>query len=201
MERGKPIPVGCVVMAAGNAERFGKNKLSAVLDGKTLLARAFDAVPAELVHAVAVVTQYPEAEALANEYGFLCLRNDRPELGQSRTIRLGTEALQGTCGAIVYMVADQPLLRRESVASLIRVWREDPTRIVAAAHGGVRGNPCIFPAEFFPELCALTGDIGGSAVIRRHGDRLRLMETDPRELTDVDTPAALEQLKNESSMT
>jgi len=195
METREPIPVGCVVMAAGNAERFGENKLAAVLGGKTLLERALDVVPTELLQAVAVVTQYPAAEALTKEYGFLILRNDRPELGQSRTIRLGTEALQRVCGAIVYMVADQPLLRKESVVALIDAWREDPTRIVAAAHDGVRGNPCLFPAEFFPELCALTGDTGGSAVIRRHTDRLRLVETDPRELLDVDTEETLELLK------
>lgn len=195
MEPRETLPVGCVVMAAGNAERFGENKLDAVLDGKTLLARALGAVPAELLQSVVVVTQAPDAETLAEHYGFSCLRNDRPELGQSRTIRLGTEALRDDCRAIVYMVADQPLLRRESVAALIGAWREEPTCIVAAAHDGERGNPCIFPAEFFPELCALTGDTGGSAVIRRHGDRLRLVETDPQELLDVDTEEALELMK------
>ena len=60
------------------------------------------------------------------------------------------------------------------------------------AHSGVRGNPCLFPARFYPELFALTGDTGGSAVIRQHEDDLILLETDAWELTDVDTPAALE---------
>ena len=191
----RSIPVGCVVMAAGSAERFGDNKLAAALDGKTLLKRALDAVPAADLEAVAVVTQFSEAEALANEYGFLCRRNDRPDLGQSRTIRLGTEALRDRCRAIVYMVADQPLLFRASVAELIRVWRGHPDRIVAAAHDGVRGNPCVFPAEFFPELCALEGDTGGSDVIRRHADRLLLVEFEPQELLDVDTEDELELLK------
>ena len=200
MESRETPPVGCVVMAAGNAERFGENKLAAVLDGRTLLERALDAVPAEYLRSVAVVTQYPAAEELARRYGFLPLRNDRPDLGQSRTIRLGVEALQDACRAIVFLVADQPLLRRESVEKLIGAWREHPDRIVAAAHNGMRGNPCVFPAEFFPELCALEGDTGGSAVIRRHGDRLLLAELDPRELADVDTPDDLARLKTESSM-
>lgn len=201
MGTSQPISVGCVVMAAGNAVRFGKNKLAAVLDGRTLLRRALDTVPTEQLQAVAAVVQDSAAEDLVRRYGFLCLRNDRPELGQSRTIRLGTEALQETCRAIVYLVADQPLLRRESVETLIGVWHENPDRIVAAARGGVRGNPCVFPAEFFPELCALTGDVGGSAVIRRHEDRLLLVELDPRELTDVDTPDDLARLKSELSRT
>ena len=62
--------IGCVVMAAGDARRFGKNKLAAMLSGKTLIRRALEAVPAEEFHAVVVVTQYPEIEALAKEFGF-----------------------------------------------------------------------------------------------------------------------------------
>ena len=61
-------------------------------------------------------------------------------------------------------------------------------------HGGVRGNPCIFPARFFPELLALTGDVGGSRVIRAHEEALLLYEVDARQLSDVDTRASLDAL-------
>lgn len=186
-------PVGCVLMAAGDARRFGQNKLDTVIDGKTMIRRALDAVPADLLAAVCVVTQYDRVEKLAREYGFMCVRNPHPEMGQSHTVRLGTEALQDKCRAILYMVADQPYLRRESVAALLETWQVHPDRIVSAAHGGKRGNPCLFPGEYFPELCSLTGDVGGSAVIRRHADRLLLREMEERELRDVDTPADMEE--------
>jgi CTP:molybdopterin cytidylyltransferase MocA len=39
----------------------------------------------------------------------------------------------------------------------------------------------------------LTGDVGGSAVIRRHADCLLLREMEERELRDVDTPADMEE--------
>ena len=41
------LRIGCVVMAAGCGSRFGRNKLEAVVDGKTLLRRALEAVPKE----------------------------------------------------------------------------------------------------------------------------------------------------------
>ena len=63
--------------------------------------------------------------------------------------------------------------------------------------GGRRGNPCLFPARFFPELLALTGDCGGSRVIRQHEDELMLLEVDARELADVDTPQALAEVERE----
>ena len=190
------LRIGCVVMAAGNASRFGENKLAAVVDGRTLIERALDAVPSDHLAAVCVVTQYDGIEKMAALRGFRCIRNDRPGDGISRTVRLGTEALMEECGAILYLVCDQPFLRRESVASLINCFREDPGRIVSASHAGERGNPCIFPSKYFPELCALTGDVGGGSVIRAHKEDLTLFELDERELLDADTKEAFTSFSN-----
>ena len=61
--------IGCVVMAAGNARRFGDNKLAAQLRGRSLILRALEAVPAEKFDKVVVVTQYPEVMRDAIEFG------------------------------------------------------------------------------------------------------------------------------------
>ena len=183
------MKIGCVLLAAGNARRFGSNKLTAQLDGISLIRRAMDAVPGGLV--TVVVSQYPEILALAGEYGFAAIYNDAPELGLSRSIRLGLTPLLD-CDGVLFSVADQPWLKRESAEALTALWAQKPSKIAAMAHSGVRGNPCLFPARLYPELLALTLDTGGSAVIRQHEDDLILLETDAWELTDVDTPAALE---------
>ena len=191
--------LGCVVMAAGNARRFGANKLAAGVGGRSLVLRALEAVPAENFETVAVVTQYPEVMDLAEQFHFSAVRNKHPDWGISHTIRLGLEAL-GDCDGAMFLVSDQPLLRRESVRALADLWRAHPDRIAALAHGGVRGNPCIFPARFFPELLELREDHGGNTVIRRHEESLILLEVPAEELTDVDTPEALHRLgfKNEA---
>ena len=187
------MKIGCVVLAAGNARRFGSNKLNAQVEGVSLIRRALDAVPGGL--ATVVVSQYPDILALAGEYGFDALLNDRPELGLSRSVRLGLAHL-ADCDGVLFLVSDQPRLKRDSVEALAALWAQNPEKIAAMAHNGVRGNPCLFPARLFPELLALTGDRGGSAVIRHHEDDLILLETDAPELADVDTPAALEQVRN-----
>ena len=187
------MKIGCVVLAAGNARRFGSNKLNAQVEGVSLIRRALDAVPGGL--ATVVVSQYPDILALAGEYGFDALLNDRPELGLSRSVRLGLAHLTD-CDGVLFLVSDQPWLKRDSVEALAALWAQNPEKIAAMAHNGVRGNPCLFPARLFPELLALTGNRGGSAVIRHHEDDLILLETDAPELADVDTPAALEQVRN-----
>ena len=187
------LKLGCVVMAAGNARRFGENKLAAEVQGRSLIRRALEAVPPEDFYRVVVVTQYPEVLDLARSFRFTALRNEHPDWGISHTIRLGLEAL-GDCDGALFLVSDQPLLRRERVAVLAALWRAQPEKIAALAHNGVRGNPCLFPARFFPELLELQEDRGGNTVIRRHEEDLILLEAAESELTDVDTPEALREL-------
>ena len=79
-------------MAAGNAARFGENKLAATVNGKPLIEHALDAIPRESFSRVLVVTQHENVEAAAKKFGFETLRNEHPERGQSETIRLGTAA-------------------------------------------------------------------------------------------------------------
>ena len=188
------LRVGCLLMAAGNAERFGENKLlCAAIDGRSLIEHALDAIPRECFARTLVVTQYPEITALAKERGFETLQNEHPERGQSETIRLGTRALSD-CDAICFMVADQPLLRCETLAREVNFFSSHREHIVALGHNGVRGNPCLFPARFFPELLALEGDVGGSAVIKKHPDDLLLFEAPEEEMRDVDTKESLAAL-------
>lgn len=229
------LSVGCVVLAAGNAVRFGGDKLSAMLGERSLLERALDAVPAEEFCAVAVVTrkkhtaqkddttqngdkvaqkkdtaqngdkvdaQNGEEEDVwktAKRYGFTALSNPHPERGISGSVRIGLHAVTKSaasrpCDAVLFQTADQPLLRRETVRKLVRAWRKNPDKIAALAHNGVRGNPCVFPARFFPELLDLSGDRGGSVVMRRHPSDLILVETEEAELMDADTREDLERI-------
>ena len=178
------LRIGCVVMAAGNARRFGENKLAVQVQGKALFHRALEAVPAERFVRTVVVSQYPEVLELAHRMGFVPVPNRHPDWGISHTISLGLGKLP-EMDAALFQVADQPLLRRESVGRLVDFYREHPEHIAALGHDGVRGNPCLFPARLFPELLALQGDHGGNQVIRRHEEDLLLWEVPAPELTDV----------------
>ncbi len=184
---GKDLSIGCVIMAAGNSIRFGANKLESVVNGKTVIEHAFDAVPLSLKETTVVVTQYDSVETLARKYGFSCVRNTRPEDGVSLTIRLGTEVLKDRCDATLYMVSDQPLLKSSSIEKLIECYLRNPGHIVSASHSGKRGNPCIFPGKYYEPLMNLSGDTGGSTVIQDHKEDLILVETDSLELIDIDT--------------
>lgn len=182
----------CVLLAAGNSRRFGRNKLLEKIEDKTLLERALDAVPADSAAPIVVVSQSDEAETLAQDRGFLFVRNPQPELGISHSIALGIAALAGReVPGVLFMTADQPFLRRESTEALCRQWMTNPACILAAAHQGQRGSPVLFPADLLRSLAVLSGDCGGRAVLERYPSRVALWELPERELADIDTPEDL----------
>lgn len=188
------MKLGCVVMAAGASRRFGENKLLRELGGIPLYRRALEAIPPELFSAVTVVTACRPMAALARTMGFSTVWNDRPELGVSRTIALGLAPLSD-CDGVLFMTADQPLLTQDGVRAVAEAFSREPGVIAAAAAGGVRGNPCLFPKVLFPALSALEGDRGGSSVIRANPHLLRLAELPALELADADTAEDLARLE------
>lgn len=193
----KKQKLGCVLMAAGNASRFGENKLLADFMGKPLIEHALAAIPKSAFKRVAVVSQYHSVLELAAEYGFDAVLNDDPSAGISRTISLGLDAL-GEVDAAMFMVGDQPCLRQETIESQIDFYQGRPGYIVAMGYGKRRGNPAIFPKTFFGELKALSAENGGSHVICAHEDALLLYQVEQDlELRDIDNKQELDLLKSE----
>lgn len=192
----------CILMAAGAAKRFGSNKLIALYRSDPLYVRAMDAIPTQQLHAVVVVSGCEDVLALAKERGFFAVENFLPEEGVARTIRMGLDkANELHADAAMFMVCDQPLLTRESVAELLTDFEAHPDAIVCMAHGERRGNPAVFPKRFFNELYALQSDNGGSDVIRAHEDALVLHQVkDPRTLIDVDGAHDLRDIDNQGRM-
>ena len=189
---------GCVVLAAGLGRRFGGDKLLAEFGGKALIDWALEAVPTTQLDKTVVVSSAEIILVRAVGYGFTPVKNDAPELGLSRSICLGLEQVLD-CDSVLFMVADQPKLRCETVARLVMAAQTHPDSILALSRNGKRGNPCIFPSEFYPELLALQGDAGGRSVIAAHQDRLFLMEAPETELVDIDDQETLKMLNGNLS--
>ena len=129
------MKIAAVLMAAGASSRFGECKLIKKFASRPMFEYALDALPYNKLCAIAVVSGRAEILAAAEARGFIPVLNDRPEDGPPRTIRLGMEAV-GDAEGIMFMVADQPLLRRESVAGEIDFFAKNAGSIVAMGHGG-----------------------------------------------------------------
>ena len=186
--------IALVLTAAGSSTRFGGDKLAYPIDGKPMLMHALE-LYARLSDrfSVRVIVLKPDAKerkeaALRLEYRVA--ENPHAERGMASSVVIGTEeALKSEQDGILYAVGDQPHVREETVLQLLSAFERDPDRIVAPIANGRRGNPVLFPKSLFPELLSLSGDVGGSQVIRRHGDLLTTVEVPAEELRDFDTRA------------
>lgn len=176
--------IGCVLMAAGDEMQGDCAKLLRSIEGRAMAARVMDALPVERFYRAVAVTRYPDVADWARERGMEVVWNPEPELGACRTIRMGLDAVCGA-DACMFVAADQPYLNKSSVEQLLERYLCAPEKIVGLSFEGVRGNPNIFPERFFGNLLKLTGNNGGSAVIREHPDAFVHCEVgDPLELSD-----------------
>lgn len=184
---------GCIILAAGAGTRFGGNKLAASVNGHPIIEYIFDSLPARLFHRVVVVSANPSVIKTAQSHSFELAYNDRPELGVSRSIRMGLELMEDT-DACMFCVADQPLLRRETLAGMLDAYESES--ILMISHKGQSGNPVIYPSGLYGELNSLSGEESGKTVACRHDDLLRLYHlAEGYQLIDIDTKEDLKAVE------
>ena len=185
-----------IYLAAGLSSRYGSNKLLEMVNGKPMFTHLLDVLTImkeEEPHRyeLVVVTAYDEIEDYVKELPVKVVRNQHQELGASYSIKLGLEA----CGEIgrhdhvMFAVADQPYVQEDELFGFIHMFKRSYKGIGVLCWQGEMGNPVIFQGQFVPELMALTGDVGGKAVVKAHLSEVFQYEADSEmSLRDIDTP-------------
>lgn len=184
--------LGCVIMASGLGRRFGGNKLLSDFGGDALICRALDATEGIFEKRV-VVTRSREVEALCLERKIPAVLHSLPR--RSDTVRLGLEAMPADIKGCLFCPADQPLLSRETVASMALCAADGPEWIWRAGWKDRAGAPVLFPAWAFGELKTLPKGGGGRILLENYPEKVRLVSVlKPWELEDVDRPQDLLRL-------
>ena len=186
---------GCVIMASGFGKRFGENKLLADFLGQPMITKILDATE-DLFEKRVVVTRYEAVAKFCRLREIPVVVHDLPY--RSDTIRLGMEFV-GSVDSCMFCPADQPLLTRKTIDSLLLCAKNDPELIWRPCHGQMPGAPVIFPKWTFFQLQNLPEGKGGNVILKKYPDKVRMMEImDAWELVDADTPEILDRLKKEA---
>ena len=95
----------------------------------------------------------------------------------------------------MFATADQPLLRKETIASLALASKNAPDSIWRTCCDGTPSSPVVFPKWAFPQLLDLPEGKGGGVVIKKYPEHLHTVNVrDMYELKDVDSPEDLSEL-------
>jgi len=194
----RPLTVGLVLLAAGQASRMGEggpHKLLAEFSGVPLVRRSAETASASMASPVVVVTGHRVEEIAACLDGIALHLVDNPDFasGMASSLTTGFSAPQlQDADAILVMLADMPAITIADLDSLIAAFHAaGGTAIVRAVANGKRGNPVILPRATFAAVLQLQGDVGARHIIETSGLAVIDVEIGKAAHLDVDTPDAV----------
>jgi len=185
-----------VILAAGQAKRMGQPKQLLPLDGKPLIWQvAAAACRSELDQVLVVTGAYAaEVELAVTGLPLEVVHNQSWESGQSHSVVTAVLAAPAEAAAMLFLLADQPLVDEELINTLVRTYRRTGAAIVAPYWKNRRGNPVLFDlGAWCPALLQLTGDAGAKSILERNEASIcRVQLSSGDAFQDVDTPAEYE---------
>ena len=195
--------IGALLLAAGQSRRMGgPNKLLAEIDGVPMVARVAQRLLASRARPIIAVLGN-QADAVDSALGKLPVERVRnPEFagGLSTSLKRGIAALPSDLDGVIVCLGDMPLISGRHLDRLIAAFNPLEGRaIIVPTRRGKRGNPVLWSRRFFAEMADLAGDVGAKHLIGEHAELVAEVEMDDDAvLVDIDTPEALEALRQSS---
>jgi molybdenum cofactor cytidylyltransferase len=189
--------IGIVLLAAGEASRFGSAKQATLIDGVPLVRRAaIAAVRTGAVVTAVLGAHRSDVEPLLDDLDLSLAFNPRWLDGLGSSIALGVREMtqrHRDLSAVMLCLTDQALVDTNDLQQLIDAHRLDPRSIIAASFADVLGPPCLFPRGDVDALLELSGPQGARVLLQRHAERVRALPM-PHAAIDIDTPDDLARL-------
>jgi molybdenum cofactor cytidylyltransferase len=185
------MSIAVIILAAGEAKRFGSAKLVTPIDGVPLVRRAVLAALNVCAHVVVVTGAHRAAvEASIADLPIERVFNAEWAEGLGGSIARGVAQLPPALEAAIILLADQPLIGAQELRQLIEAHAAAPEHIIAAQFSSALGPPCLFPLAYFSELVGLRGDEGARSLLRRYVQLVEALPM-PAAAVDIDTPQDL----------
>lgn len=162
-----------ILLAAGQASRFGSAKQLAVVGGQTLLNRIIEQYRQSNIDSLLVVlgAHYQTiADSIPADVQIEFCQHW--QLGMSQSIKSGLSNLSKDTTHVIIGLADQINLKCDHVEKLIALSEANPKHIIAAKYNAVLGSPAIFPRCYFSDLEKLEGDKGARAILQQNSDSI-----------------------------
>ncbi|HZD39949.1 MAG TPA: nucleotidyltransferase family protein [Terriglobales bacterium] len=190
--------ISAVVLAAGRAQRMGEQKLLLPLHGKPVLQWVLEAAlagnTAEVICVVRDLEMVRRYISLVHPRLFWLI-NYAADRGQSTSVIAGLWAIDPKSEGAMFLVGDQPMIRKNLIDALVARFESSAAWIVAPSFQGQTRNPVLFRRNLFPEILAITGDRGGRGLIEKYREKTALVEwKDELAFMDLDIREDYERL-------
>jgi molybdenum cofactor cytidylyltransferase len=181
---------GAVVLAAGEARRFGSPKLLMPFGDSTVLGCVVSTLEAAHLRPIVVVAG-PHPSATTDALATTCARvvsNPDPARGMLSSVRVGVAALPAEISCFAVVLGDQPRLRVDDLLPLLREHRRRGGGIIVPTYCGKRGHPIVFGQTYCTEILALDDhQTLRDFIHRHHRDVVEVEVPSDAVLRDIDT--------------
>ncbi|MEC8746647.1 MAG: nucleotidyltransferase family protein [Pseudomonadota bacterium] len=192
--------LGIVILAAGEARRFGACKQLALLHTKPLLQHVIDAaLPLRPTRLVVMTGKYHEDIASAKDQGVVTgaelIHNPDWSSGMSSSIRLGCEILADDCDQLLVLLADQVLVSTSELETLTAQAVDGGS--ACAGFSETVGPPAVFSRACYPDLLTLNAENGAKKLLTDPAKQVKIVPMKSAGW-DIDSKDDLERLNDVS---
>ncbi|MGL4569019.1 MAG: selenium cofactor biosynthesis protein YqeC [Fusobacteriaceae bacterium] len=186
--------ITAILLASGLSDRMGRrDKLFMNFKDRPLVSYIHENISKINFHKKIRVIRdgrMNQFKEVAEDFGgenFLDIINQSPEKGQGHSIKIGTMLAKKECEtAYMFFTGDQPLLKYESILSLIKEFMKTG-EITLPTVDGQDYSPVIFPYRYSCKLSEIEGDKGGKSIIQPQDRVQKISFQEIREFLDIDT--------------
>jgi putative nucleotidyltransferase with HDIG domain len=197
--------IPAIILAAGFSERMGCFKPLVELNGQRVVDRVVSLYRSEGVSDICVVVGHraTEMKAALTGSGVRIVFNKNYNAGMFSSVCEGIRHLPTECRAFFVHPVDIPLVRKPTVAALLKAFQEAAGKIVYPLFDGRRGHPPLISADLTPNILTWSEAGGLRTLLEAHEKPATDVPVmDEAILSDMDTPQdrdfMLARLKHEN---
>lgn len=194
--KGRGVALVCdgiagLVLAAGLSSRMGDFKPLLPLGSSTVIERVIATLHRAGLTSIYVVVGY-QGEKLSSVLAgstISVVENPRYQEDMFSSVVAGVRALPPTCRGFLLWPADIPLVRPDTLQTLMHTFMAQGVGVVHPCHSGKRGHPPLISRRYVPQILGWSGAGGLRALWHQSPhDSLDVTVDDPGTVLDMDTP-------------
>lgn len=184
-------PIAAIILAAGNSTRMGNFKPLLPIGGATVLEQGVALFRRAGIRELRVVTGHEGERLDPLLQGLQVPRVANPHFqnGMFTSVQAGLRSLPEEVTAFFLLPVDIPLIRPQTVKTLLRHRRTARKGIIQPVFFGTYGHPPLISTRYRRNILTANGEGGLKKLLRAFADdTLELEVPDEHVLLDMDTP-------------
>lgn len=173
----------CILLCGGASRRFGSPKALATLDGETVIQRLQKLLLRTQVSEIITVLGAHASRIkphLLKHKTIKVVHNKDYKFGQTSSFKAGLRCASQTTRGILLLPVDYPLIREDTINTLIDFYKENSPLILIPTYEGQKGHPPLFSNRLRGDFLALDNTSGLNSLAHVYETQTKLLPVSDR---------------------